>query len=55
VYPWNLPEGSCGTYYPEANVLVPLYARDPLSGIPSSKAFPVTLRLSAKRAVKTQP
>jgi molybdopterin-dependent oxidoreductase alpha subunit len=46
VLPWKMPRGCCGTYYPEANVLVPLYARDPLSGIPSSKAFPVTLRRS---------
>ena len=44
VLAWNMPDGCCGTYYPEANVLVPLYARDPISGIPSSKAFPVTLR-----------
>jgi molybdopterin-dependent oxidoreductase alpha subunit len=49
VLPWKMPAGCCGTYYPEANVLVPLYARDPLSGIPSSKAFPVTLRRSARQ------
>lgn len=47
VLAWNMPDGCCGTYYPEANVLVPLYARDPISGIPSSKAFPVTLRRAA--------
>jgi molybdopterin-dependent oxidoreductase alpha subunit len=46
VLPWPMPEGCCGTYYPEANVLIPLYARDPVSGTPSSKAFPVTLSRS---------
>jgi molybdopterin-dependent oxidoreductase alpha subunit len=47
VLAWKMPDGCCGTYYPEANVLVPLYARDPISGIPSSKAFPVTLKRAA--------
>jgi molybdopterin-dependent oxidoreductase alpha subunit len=55
VYPWSMPEGCCGTYYPEANVLVPLYARDPISGIPSSKAFPVTLRRSTKQESNNPP
>ena len=53
VYPWNIPDGCCGTYYPEANVLVPLYARDPVSGTPSSKAFPVTLKRSLKPKVSS--
>jgi anaerobic selenocysteine-containing dehydrogenase len=52
VYPWNMPDGCCGTYYPEANVLVPLYARDPISGTPSSKAFPVTLTRSESEKVR---
>ena len=41
-----IPPGCCGAYYPEANPLVPLYARDPESGTPSSKAIPVTLTRS---------
>jgi molybdopterin-dependent oxidoreductase alpha subunit len=43
---WHMPEGCCGAYYPEANPLVPLYARDPVSGTPSSKAVPVTITRS---------
>ncbi len=44
---YNMPEGCCGAYYPEANPLIPLYARDPVSGTPSSKAIPVRLLRSA--------
>lgn len=47
VIPWRMPEGCCGAYYPEANPLIPLYARDPIAGTPSAKAIPVTLRKSA--------
>lgn len=47
VVPYQIPPGCCGAYYPEANPLVPLYARDPVSGTPSSKAIPVTLTRSA--------
>ena len=41
-----MPAGCCGAYYPEANPLVPLYARDPISGTPSSKAIPVRITRS---------
>ena len=47
VVPYRLPDGCCGAYYPEANPLVPLDARDPQSGTPSYKAIPVRLRSSA--------
>lgn len=47
VVPYLIPPGCCGAYYPEANPLVPLYARDPISGTPSSKAIPVRLTRSA--------
>ncbi len=40
---YDMPEGCCGAYYPEANPLMPLYARDPVAGTPSSKAIPVRL------------
>ena len=43
VVPYELPGGSCGAYYPEANPLMPLYAHDPESGTPSGKAIPVRL------------
>jgi formate dehydrogenase major subunit len=44
VVPYRLPAGCCAAYYPETNPLVPLYARDPQSGTPSSKSIPVRIR-----------
>ena len=38
---YNLPKGSIGAYYPEANVLVPLDYCDKESGTPSYKSIPV--------------
>jgi molybdopterin-dependent oxidoreductase alpha subunit len=46
IVPYRLPDGCCGAYYPEANPLVPLYARDPQSRTPSYKAIPIRLRRS---------
>jgi molybdopterin-dependent oxidoreductase alpha subunit len=43
VVPYAFPAGSCAAYYPETNPLVPLYAHDPQSFTPSSKAVPVRL------------
>ncbi len=40
---YRLPDGCCGAYYPETNSLVPLYAHDPRSFTPSSKAIPIRL------------
>jgi molybdopterin-dependent oxidoreductase alpha subunit len=39
----DMPRGCVGTYFPEANVLVPLHLHGPRSGTPSSKAVPVTV------------
>lgn len=50
VVQYKLPDGCCAAYYPETNPLVPLYARDPLSHTPSSKAVPVRLVNSASAA-----
>ncbi len=50
VVPYNLPDGCCGAYYPETNPLVPLYARDPQSHTPSSKAVPIRIRRTATEA-----
>jgi hypothetical protein len=36
----SLPAGCCGTYYPEANPLMPFYAHDAQSGAPEAKAIP---------------
>jgi molybdopterin-dependent oxidoreductase alpha subunit len=41
VVEYNIPRGSTGAYYPEANVLVSLGHRDPRSGTPSYKSVPV--------------
>ena len=41
---YNIPDGSCAAYYPEANKLLPLHLYDPLSGTPSAKAIPVILK-----------
>jgi anaerobic selenocysteine-containing dehydrogenase len=43
VVPYVFPNGSCAAYYPETNPLVPLYAHDPLSFQPSSKAIPILI------------
>jgi len=43
VVEYKLPDGCCAAYYPEANPLVPLYARDALSHTPSSKAIPIRI------------
>jgi molybdopterin-dependent oxidoreductase alpha subunit len=47
VVPYRLPDGCCGAYYPEANPLVPLYARDPQCHTPSYKGVPVRIRRPA--------
>jgi anaerobic selenocysteine-containing dehydrogenase len=38
---YNVPKGSIGAYYPEANVLIPLDCCDKESGTPSYKSIPV--------------
>lgn len=43
VVPYDIPKGCLGAYFPETNVLVPLYAHGPRSGTPASKDIPVTL------------
>jgi anaerobic selenocysteine-containing dehydrogenase len=41
---YDIPRGSAGAYYPEANVLIALAHRDPQSGTPSYKSVPVRVR-----------
>ena len=41
---YNIPDGSCAAYYPEANPLIPLYLYDRQSGTPAAKAVPVVLK-----------
>lgn len=41
VVPYDVPQGCCVAYYPEANPLIPLENRDAVSGTPAYKAVPV--------------
>lgn len=43
VTPFNLPDGCLGGYYPEMNVLIPLWYHDKLSKTPASKGVPVRI------------
>jgi anaerobic selenocysteine-containing dehydrogenase len=49
VVPYDIAEGCCATYYPEANALVPLDAVADRSGTPASKSVVVSLRSRAER------
>ena len=42
--PYDIPRGCVATYFPEANVLVPLDLRADRSHTPVSKLVPVTVR-----------
>ena len=44
VTPFNLPKGCLGGYYPEMNVLVPLWYHDKASKTPASKGVPVRIK-----------
>jgi anaerobic selenocysteine-containing dehydrogenase len=44
VTPFNLPDGCLGGYYPEMNVLIPLWYHDRASKTPASKGVPVRIR-----------
>jgi len=46
VKPFDLPDGCVGGYYPEMNVLVPLWYHDLASKTPASKGVPVRIRRS---------
>jgi molybdopterin-dependent oxidoreductase alpha subunit len=47
VIPYNIPRGSAGAYYPEANCLAPLDYQDKKSGTPSYKSVPVRVAKAA--------
>ncbi len=42
--PYDIPRGCVATYFPEANILIPISHVDPESGTPASKAVPITIR-----------
>jgi molybdopterin-dependent oxidoreductase alpha subunit len=48
---YSFPNGCCAAYYPETNPLVPLYAHDPQSFTPSSKAIPIRIERSRAKPV----
>ncbi|RZL53361.1 MAG: FdhF/YdeP family oxidoreductase [Variovorax sp.] len=41
---FNLPEGSCGAYYPECNPVMPLYQYAEESFVPAAKSVPVRVK-----------
>jgi anaerobic selenocysteine-containing dehydrogenase len=41
VVTYNIPEGCIATYYPEANVLIPLWHHAERSKVPAAKSVPV--------------
>ena len=44
VTPHDIPEGCCAAYYPECNVLVPLWHHEKKAKVPAAKSIPITLR-----------
>ena len=44
VVPYNIPEGNTATYYPEANVLVPINSVAEQSNTPTSKLVNIKIR-----------
>lgn len=43
VTPYNIPAGNIGTYYPEANALIPLWHHAERSKVPAAKSVPVRI------------
>jgi len=44
VVPYNIPKQNCATYFPEANVLVPVHSVAQKSNTPTSKYVVITIR-----------
>ncbi|MDB5624188.1 MAG: formate dehydrogenase, partial [Devosia sp.] len=40
---YDMPKGSCGGYYPECNVLIPIYQHAERSHVPAAKSVPVRI------------
>jgi len=45
VLPYDIPEQCCATYFPEANVLVPINSFADRSQTPTSKSVIITLKM----------
>jgi molybdopterin-dependent oxidoreductase alpha subunit len=50
VMPYDIPRGCVGTYYPEANALIPLWHHAERSKVPAAKSIPVRLFRSDERS-----
>ena len=48
VIPYNIPEGNVATYFPEANVLVPIGLKAEKSNTPASKSVQISINLVAR-------
>ena len=48
IVPYDIPPGNCGGYYPELNVLLPLWHHDRQSKTPAAKSIPVRVTRSAR-------
>lgn len=44
VVPYDIPRGCVGSYYPECNVLLPIWHHAEESKVPAAKSVPVTIR-----------
>ena len=40
---YNIPSGNVGTYYPEANALIPLWHHAERSKVPAAKSIPIRI------------
>jgi len=47
VVPYDIPVGCVGTYYPEANALIPVWHYAEGSKVPAAKSVPVFVRKAA--------
>ncbi|GLS43183.1 FdhF/YdeP family oxidoreductase [Methylobacterium brachythecii] len=47
VVKYDIPEGNCAGYYPELNVLIPLWHHDEQAKTPAAKAIPVRIMKAA--------
>jgi molybdopterin-dependent oxidoreductase alpha subunit len=52
VVTYNIPEGCVGVYYPEANVLIPLWHYAERSKVPAAKSVPVRISASNSQPFK---
>ena len=51
VVAYDIPVGCIGAYYPEANVLLPVWHYAAGSKVPAAKSIPVTVHRETKKAV----